>query len=123
MTEEARHTTYSGLMDDTDIGIFLSTLKKRDLKQARAVLEEKLAKVNSEFERGILHALEGMLAAIEGNQTFSAVWKLLENKPDLEFLKRLEKDLEEHISKPFISEREKGYFSAWLSLIRRIISS
>lgn len=120
---ETRPSKHVGPLDGAEIGAFLSMLKKRDLKQAHAILEEKMAKANSEFEKGALHALQGMLAAVEGSQTFSAVWKLLENKPDFEFLKRLEKDLDEHLSKPFLSERERGYFSVWLSLIRQVLSS
>jgi len=106
-----------------DVGLFLSLLRKRDLKQARTLLEDRAQMVAGEFGRGFLCALEGMVSAVEGGQTFSPIWKLLENEPDREFLSRLEEDIRDHLSKPFVSDRERGYFTAWLSLIRLAKSS
>jgi hypothetical protein len=100
--------------------MFISLLKKRDIRQARAILEGRA--ISGEFEVGFFRALGGVVSAVESGQTFSPVWKLLENPPDGEFLGRLERDILEHLSKPFISEREKGYFTAWLSLIRSVRS-
>jgi len=104
-----------------DVHLFVSLLRKRDIRQARALLEGRA--ISGEFEVGFFRALGGAVSAVESGQAFSPVWKLLENPPDGEFLGRLERDIQEHLSKPFISERERGYFTAWLSMIRSVRSS
>lgn len=109
------------VVGDSEVGLFLSLLRKRELKQARMFLEEKAAKASSDFDRGVLQALAGMLSAVEENQASSVIWKIL-NSPDREFLQRLGRDIEEHLTKPFLPERERGYFSAWRSLIRQVSS-
>ncbi|MGP3667223.1 MAG: hypothetical protein ACKD6N_05210 [Candidatus Bathyarchaeota archaeon] len=95
---------------------FFDFLVERNYSDAEKILEKiKGNSLKSEWDRGYILALEGLISAYKTKDDNYFINKL---KPDKNYLKNLRLDFERRIKNVVSSEFDKGYFSAWIEFTR-----
>jgi hypothetical protein len=105
-----------------DIKPFIDLLKRRDAKRAREWFDSNRGQIYSgkDFEKGYLLALQGMVDAIESGGELSAINKLLEKKFTDKELAEFTRETKDKLSQKFRPEDERGFYSAWIDVIREL---
>lgn len=107
-----------------DLTSFAESLKKRDLKTARAWLENKRQTLQTpnDFEKGFLLALNGMIASLESNQSFSLMKKILDGTPQEE-VQQIYKDFKKRAEQRFRPALERGFDTAWAMILQHFLQA
>lgn len=102
--------------------MFLRALLRRDFSRAKGHLE-KLQKIagNDEWGRGYSKAVSGFLSAIQDNDPDSLIVQLI-NEHNLEKAEALLRHFESILRHEFRDEYEKGYYTAWVELLKAYLS-
>ena len=102
--------------------MFLRALLRRDFSRAKGHLE-KLQKMagNNEWGRGYSKAVNGFLSAIQDNDTDSLIVQLIKGH-NQEKIETLLHHFESILRHEFRDEYEKGYYTAWVELLKAYLS-
>jgi hypothetical protein len=91
---------------------FFQILRGRRFAEAERVLERIRQKTNeTEWNRGYLNALDGVLLAQKSNDSYSFLAKL--NFEDEKHLKKSRKEFLKEYKNKIHSDFDRGYFAAW----------
>jgi hypothetical protein len=107
---------------DMRMEMFLRALLRRDFSKAKGHLE-KLQKMagSDEWGRGYARAINGFLSALQDNDSDAFLLQVV-SKNDRERAEEFLKRFEEIISQEFLDEYEKGYYTAWVELLRAYLN-
>ncbi|WP_010477214.1 hypothetical protein [Thermococcus zilligii] len=107
---------------DMRVEMFARAIMRGDLAKAKGHAE-KLIKIagDDEWGRGYSRAIEGIVNAINDNDTDSLIVQLL-NRNDRERAKELLDLYSELAAQEFRDEYEKGYYTAWVEFLRAYLS-
>ncbi|NJF24931.1 hypothetical protein [Thermococcus sp. Bubb.Bath] len=107
---------------DMRMEMFLRALLRRDFSKAKGHLE-KLQKMagSDEWGRGYTRAINGFLSTLQDNDPDSFLFQVVSNN-DRERAEEFLKRFEEIISQEFRDEYEKGYYTAWVELLRAYLN-
>ena len=102
--------------------MFLRALMRRDFNKAKSHLE-KLTKMvgNDEWGRGYTKAINGFISALKDNDTDALIVQLVK-EVNHERAKQLLLHFEEILNHEFRDEYEKGYYTAWIELLRAYLT-
>jgi hypothetical protein len=106
-----------------EIADFVGLLKRRDLKSARNWLENKKHGLSGDFGRGILRALNGMILSLEGNQNFSLMRRIFDDRISREEIENLCKEFKKRASQKFRPPLERGFDTAWAMVLEKLTGS
>ncbi len=91
---------------------FFQLIKGRRFAEAERVLERIRQKTNeTEWNRGYLHALDGILLAQKSSDTYAFIKKV--NFEDEKELKKYRKEFLTEYKNKIHSDYDRGFFAAW----------
>jgi hypothetical protein len=107
---------------DMRMEMFVRAVMRRDLNKAKSHME-KLIKIagRDEWGRGYARAVEGIMNAIKDNDPDSLIVQLL-TANNRERAKELLRLYSEMAAQEFRDEYEKGYYTAWVELLRAYLN-
>jgi len=93
---------------------FFQLLEQRNLTQAEAVLEKMRQEVkNTEWQRGYVRALRGMLIASRSGDDKRAFINRMKDRD----LREIKKDFTRKSREPLQTSFDRGFFSAWVEYL------
>ena len=111
------------VISEEELAQFVEALRKRDTKSARAWLESKRSEGSTlgEFEEGFFLALNGMIASIENAQSPSLMKRVLE--VEMPEVQKLLTEFEKRSAQKFRPQFERGFDTAWVMVLQRLLQS
>jgi len=107
----------AGTLPETAIDKYLQLIVERKIADAEKELEDLRPKIsNSEWNRGYVKALEGLLMTRKANNDNYLFFAKKEF--DKKSLRPLAKDFAQNASSPLYGDYDRGYFSALARLVR-----
>ncbi|NJE09219.1 hypothetical protein E3E31_11945 [Thermococcus sp. M39] len=102
--------------------MFLRALMRRDFNKAKSHLE-KLKKMvgDDEWGRGYSKAINGFISALKDNDSDALIVQLVK-EVDHEKAEQLLEHFEGILKHEFRDEYEKGYYTAWVELLKAYLS-
>ncbi len=107
----------AGTLPETAIDKYLQLIVERKITDAEKEIEDLRPKIgNTEWNRGYVRALEGLLITRKANNDNYLFFAKKEF--DRKSLKALAKDFAQNASSPLYGDYDRGYFSALARLIK-----
>lgn len=105
------------MIKDSDIERFTTIIYYQNLSEAERMLSKLQSYVKGEYVEGVFNALKGVCSAIRSQDKSSLIMKIYGNY-DLKKLDKLIARIETSLNREFISNYERGYFEAWLQILK-----
>lgn len=105
------------MIEDSDIERFAVVIYYQNLPEAERMLSKLQSYVKGEYVEGVFNALKGICSAIRSQDRSSLIMKIY-GKYDLKKIDEIMARIRMSLNREFISDYEKGYFEAWLQILR-----
>jgi hypothetical protein len=105
------------MIEDSDIERFATVVYYQNLPEAERMLSRLQQCVSGDYVEGVFNALKGICSAIRSQDKSSLIMKIY-GKYDLKRIDRLMARIQRILGREFISSYEKGYFEAWLQVLK-----
>jgi len=105
------------MIEDSDIERFATVIYYQNLPEAERILSRLQQYVNGDYVEGVFNALKGICNAIRSQDRSSLIMKIY-GKYNLKRLDKLMARIQMSLNREFISNYEKGYFEAWLQVLK-----
>ncbi|MEM1545253.1 MAG: hypothetical protein QXY40_01250 [Candidatus Methanomethylicia archaeon] len=105
------------MIKDSDIEKFATVIYYQNLPEAERMLLRLQQYVNGEYVEGVFNALKGICSAVRFQDKSSVIMKIYGNYNPKKIDKLIAK-IQMSLNREFISSYEKGYFEAWLQILK-----
>ena len=107
----------AGTLPEAEIGKYLRLIVERKIADAEKELEDLRPKIgNTEWNRGYVKALEGLLLTRKANNDSYLFFAKTEF--DKKSVKALTKDFAQNAASPLYGDYDRGYFSGLVQLVK-----
>ncbi|MHC1604440.1 MAG: hypothetical protein ACXQTP_00510 [Candidatus Methanofastidiosia archaeon] len=100
------------MISELDIIRILKHLEKNETAKARDVINN-IREGDSDYDKGYLFALKGMIASCENEEKDSLFYKLMHSELSDEITQRELQKCKEFLRQDFRESKERGYEHAW----------
>jgi len=95
---------------------FFQAIRQRSFTEAERTLETMKSKAKAtEWYKGYINALEGMITSLKTNDTYALI-----NQVKADEVKKLMKELNEQSKYTFHKEFDRGFFDAWVDYLETL---